>query len=527
MLLSNLIISIIRNLVSLFCCSEATPLRRISQFNTSSRRQVMSTIRSDISSSTTSNVRTYGRCELDSHADTNVAGSNCVILQYTGKECDVSPYRDDYEAISNVPIVHAATAWQSPNTGQTYILVINESLWMGDKMPHSLLNPNQLRHFGTKVQDDPTSDHPLSIIAEDNEFCMELDMEGTIIFANTHTPTESELQACPHITLSSPHPWDPHTVTFPGCKLTLEESVGKLRSVSAIYSHIEDNFAAEEHDERCIMSLNRIQSRIASMKVTNFASKAKQEVSLVRDESLDPGETDVPIMNTFQSSDRHTDVTPEDLSERWCISLPAAIKTLKKTTQMFLRSAVLPLSRRYRTDRVFDRKTLMGLWSTDTMDGRSKSLEGNRYAQVFANKAYFSRIYPMDSKGKAGDALRLFCQEFSVPEKLTFDGSKEQTGKDTNFMKQIRTHDIDYHVSEPDLHNQNPAEGVIRELRRKWYRIMIKKRVPEAFWDYGLRWVSEVSSLTHTTAGSLEGNIPLTNVTGETADISEYLDFGF
>jgi hypothetical protein len=36
-------------------------------------------------------------------------------------------------------------------------------------------------------------------------------------------------------------------------------------------------------------------------------------------------------------------------------------------------------------------------------------------------------------------------------------------------MKQIRTHDIDYHVTEPDLYNQNPVEGVIREIRRKWY----------------------------------------------------------
>ena len=54
-----------------------------------------------------------------------------------------------------------------------------------------------------------------------------------------------------------------------------------------------------------------------------------------------------------------------------------------------------------------------------------KSLEGNKYAQVFANKAFFSCIYPMDSKKKAGDSLRLFPQEFGVPERLTFDGSKE------------------------------------------------------------------------------------------------------
>ena len=106
-----------------------------------------------------------GKCELDSHADTTVAGSNCVILQYTGKECDVSPYRGDYESIKGVPIVHAATAWQSPHSGQTYILVFNESLWMGDKMDHTLINPNQLRHFGTIVQDNPMLSKPLSIIA--------------------------------------------------------------------------------------------------------------------------------------------------------------------------------------------------------------------------------------------------------------------------------------------------------------------------------------------------------------------------
>jgi hypothetical protein len=32
-------------------------------------------------------------------------------MHYTGKECDVTPYTDAYEAISNVPIVQAATAY--------------------------------------------------------------------------------------------------------------------------------------------------------------------------------------------------------------------------------------------------------------------------------------------------------------------------------------------------------------------------------------------------------------------------------
>ena len=45
-------------------------------------------------------------------------------------------------------------------------------------------------------------------------------------------------------------------------------------------------------------------------------------------------------------------------------------------------------------------------------------------------------------------------------------------------MKEIQSQVIDYHISEPYLHNQNPVEGVIRGVRRKWYRIMVNKRVP-------------------------------------------------
>ena len=56
---------------------------------------------------------------------------------------------------------------------------------------------------------------------------------------------------------------------------------------------------------------------------------------------------------------------------------------------------------------------------------------------------------------------------------------------------------------------------------------MIRKRVPTRLWDYGMRWVTDVMSITHTSAGDLNGCIPLSRVTGETVDISEFLDFGF
>jgi hypothetical protein len=78
----------------------------------------------------------------------------------------------------------------------------------------------------------------------------------------------------------------------------------------------------------------------------------------------------------------------------------------------------------------------------------------------------------MDSKGKAGEALRTFCQELGVPDKLRFDNCKEQTGKNTKLQQQIRKNNIQHHVSEPDMHNQSPTKGVVRKIRKKWYRIL-------------------------------------------------------
>ena len=79
-----------------------------------------------------------GRSELDSHADTIVAGANCCVIYYTGRECDVSPYSSDYKPVKGVPIVSAATAWQSPESGQLYILVLNEALYM-PSLPNTLI----------------------------------------------------------------------------------------------------------------------------------------------------------------------------------------------------------------------------------------------------------------------------------------------------------------------------------------------------------------------------------------------------
>ena len=106
---------------------------------------------------------TYGRIELDSHADTVVLGSNCVVLHHTGRVCEVSPYMDEYDAITDVSVVRGATLWTDQHTNEEFILIFNEALWMGDTLTHSLINSNQLHAFGTLVQDNPYHTDTLGI----------------------------------------------------------------------------------------------------------------------------------------------------------------------------------------------------------------------------------------------------------------------------------------------------------------------------------------------------------------------------
>ena len=442
-----------------------------------------------------------GTLEMDTHADTCVLGPNFVVLHYTGRECDVSPYTDVYESVKAVPIVSGALAWTDEETGLDYILVISEGLWMPDMVKASLINPNQLRAHGVTVQDNPFAGSMfISNESDEDAICIPMFAAGTNMSVATRTPTQAELDSCPHIILTSDNEWEPNDIRFPQVGSVHRDLVLDLESVPGEVYNV----------------LGFSQRLVASCRVH---SSLNSDASVVA--------RDIPVVPTFQTEERRSDVSPEQLADRWMIGLDTAKQTLRRTTQRFLRSALLPLSRRYKADRMYLLPRLQGEWYTDTVEGRCKSKDGNRYGQVFANGSYFATFYPMDSKGKAGEALKTFCKEFGVPEKLRFDGSKEQTGKNTEFQRQIRKYDIQQHVSEPDMHNQSPAEGVVREIRRKWYRVMFKKHVPKVFWDYGMRWVCETMSRTHTRAQRIDGGIPLEKVTGETVDISNYLDFGF
>ena len=130
-------------------------------------------------------------------------------MYFTGKECDVAPYNDAYKTIEEVPIVQSDTAYDNPETGETSIIIINKAIWMDETMDHTLVNPKQLRAYGMTVQDNPFAEASIFIATEKHDFMLTLSSKGTIIGVATRTPTNKELQTCPHVTCFLVHEWDP------------------------------------------------------------------------------------------------------------------------------------------------------------------------------------------------------------------------------------------------------------------------------------------------------------------------------
>jgi hypothetical protein len=463
--------------------------------------------------------------ECDTNADTCCLGRNFVVLHSTYRTADVYAYDTSIKPIQNVPIVSGATAYDDVSTGITYILVFNESLYYGDNLDHTLINPNQVRSYGIPFWDNPFDpNRPLSIEV-DNNLHIPLRTAGTKLMFSSRVPTATELTTCEHIQMTSSTPWNPSDVTMlqatnqGGRTHPWKRQIATVDSAYNQYEYIDTN-----SDDAFMDSIDPSLVRLGDLLCNELHQRHTiSQVDTVYDH------TDAPARRTFVSDERHEKITASMLAERFGISIPRAQRTLRVTTQRGMRSAILPIARRYRADRMFAVKRLQGKFATDTAYGKIKSLRGYIGSQLYSHKCGFKACYPLhnvDGNG-VGDSLTQFISDYGVPERLTFDGASVQTGPKTRFMDAIRRYEIKYHVSGPRRPNENPAEQAIHELKKRWYRLMLKKKVPPRLWDYGFTWVCETDNICANMSKYANGRTPLEIITGDTPDISEYMDFDF
>jgi len=119
--------------------------------------------------------------------------------------------------------------------------------------------------------------------------------------------------------------------------------------------------------------------------------------------------------NSIISDDRHTKITPENVSRMWNIGLDAAKKVLEVTTPTGVRTALHPLQRRYLADNLhLNRLRLRTTFYTDALFSKVKSINGMTCAQVFTDgKSPF--VYPMPTKKDVGKALTDFMDDAGIP----------------------------------------------------------------------------------------------------------------
>jgi hypothetical protein len=440
-------------------------------------------------------------CELDSHADTCVAGPNCIIIEQTGFTVNVTGFSNKQGSFQDVPIVKAATAYDDPKTGATYILVIGQAIFMGSDIEHTLLCPNQLCYNGVIVEDCPKhlapknkpSNHAISV--PEQGVTIPLKMAGTMSVFDSRTPTQEELESCMWVHLTGDKIWDPKSETF----ATEEEKI----------EYLEDSVFKRR--DRQLMTLSR--------NLVHISEAFDDSAFLHHDRN-------VQVVH----SDRHKPViTGEILAKRWGIGLDSALKTIQVTTQRGIRNVTGPLERRLKTKQAHSRYPHLGgrhgRFYTDTFFSSVPTLRSCDLAQLYTNDIGFMKVYPMRAKSEAFESLNAFIHEVGIPDELHLDDAKElMEGK---FRKVCREYGIKTTYSEPHSPWQNRAEAGIRELKRQVHRKMKARNVPLRLWDFCCKWVCSIKACTASNSFSMEGRTPWEVVHGKTPDISSLAEYDF
>jgi hypothetical protein len=208
----------------------------------------------------------------------------------------------------------------------------------------------------------------------------------------------------------------------------------------------------------------------------------------------------------------------------WGTGLAAAAKTIENTTHRAFCTLLNPsLSHCFRTnDRQLHYQRLPVTLFTDMLIAKTRSTRhGNLYAQVFAAPNGWKRVFPMEKKSQVHEALALLSTRDGVPPIIICDGAKEQVLGE--FCCKARQADCHIRQTKPYTPQSNFAETAIKELKNGVGRKMFSSQVPKRLWDDCIELEQYLQSNTWNERFTNAGKVPETIVSGETADISTFV----
>ena len=455
------------------------------------------------------------RCELDSHADTTVAGRNCRLFSETGKTVFVSPFSESYDPIPGIPIGSAAMRWTNPENGEPLLLVFNEALFFGQKMQNTLLCPNQLRSNGVVVngtprQFDAASPHSISVrdpSDEEKTITIPLKLVGVISCFDSVYPTDDEMNSLRRVHLTDENVWDPYSSLFADQEEAIEArdepQEDELRSVSA-----------ERRDEITVCSLESER---------NLYDRLVSAVRVTRDDVH--GYDSVRSVCALKTSGNKSVLSPEILAKRFGCGLKTAARTLEVTTQRGVRKTPHPPERRMRTNMAqlrYDRKRLT-IYSDTAFPGL-QSIRKKSCAQIMTNGYGWDHFFPMASKSEAGDYLGTYVRETRIiPELLVTDNAGEEIGGAWNVNR--KRYGIGQRYTLPYSPWQNRAEASIRELKKLMRRFKHRTQSPKRLWCFLGELCAAIRRKTAHEISHNDGRVPEETISGSMVDISEVAQF--
>ncbi|KAG7369925.1 reverse transcriptase RNA-dependent DNA polymerase [Nitzschia inconspicua] len=484
-----------------------------------SRRIISGAIRTPAAADITTVPGTLACNELDTHADTCCGGPNWSVMEISNEICEVTPFLDTYESVKAVPVVRMSTVWSDPDSSEDYLLVMDQCLWFGQLLKHSLINPNQIRDYGHPVHDDPYR-HEVFGIETDKAF-IPFDTTGTIVHFTSRVPTDWEQKHLPVIILTGEE-WDPLKIEMRQRGSTREDN--DMKQIRSLTSGLRKSEVSSIYAEG--MNSQAIRFGESDTVLSNISTTYnEQEMTHRLIGAVNIACADRRDVDSVMSNDRHSKITAEELARTWNIGLQTAKDTMKATTQRGVRTSTRPMNKRVRVDHLdLHVRRMPGTWYCDTVLARVKSLLGNICANVFTN-GRFTKVVPMKSRKEAGFSFQEFVNDVGAPELLVTDGASEFTGNNTEFKKHVRRMRVKHWISEQGRSNQNhAAEREIGYISQCWKLRMAKRNVPKRLWDFGFVYEAELVSRM---ARGRNRRTGYEEVTGQTPEIGEYLDFGF
>lgn len=483
------------------------------------------------------------------------------MLEDTGKRVSVAAYNSAYDPVSNIPIATAATTFDDPDTGISYLLVFHQAIWFGNKLDDTLLCPNQIRANGHRVDDTPqqfseSSLHSIECTTEaGRKVTIPLTLNGVISRFETRRPTRAEIEdGCERIILTNEATWEPYSHRF----TEAEESLARHRQVTGVSTENEcdhqllsadieeDSRRVEENLNRYINMMSSTETTIEEVETMKIVKGEEGEVtgfpegengetlygrmlSAVR-QIDDSFEDDAAIFepdrfaSAMTSTQRKHVITPAVLSRRWHIGLKSAEATLKSTTQEGMVSITMPgesrVTRRLNFLRYPRRRLKMFM---DTMFAKIKSLRQCVCAQIYTDGYGYDCFYPMRSHSgeNVAHTLDRVVRTTGIMDTLFSDGSKEQT--EGECAKRALYYHINQLKTDPYTARQNRAEKTVGEVKKGIKFHTRRTGSPKRVWCYCGEWLVAIRRLT--AREDLDGRTAHENVLGTTPDISLYLFF--